>query len=51
MITMEERLLKAEQDALNARAEAVKAQVQADFTAIMTDTFIEPEEQEVIPDE
>ncbi len=45
MITLEERLLKAEHDAMNARADAFKAQATLDYVAMMADVEIPTEEE------
>ena len=45
-ITKEERLLKAEHDALNARAEAFKTTANLDYVAMMADIEIPTEEDE-----
>lgn len=43
-ITLQERLLKAEHDAVNAKAEAVKATANLDYVAMMADIEIPTEE-------
>lgn len=45
MVTLEERLLKAEHDAMNARADAFKAQANLDYVAMMADVEIPTEEE------
>ena len=46
-ITLQERLLKAEHDAMNARADAFKAQANLDYVAMMADVEIPTEDGEV----
>ena len=50
MITLEERLLKAEHDAMNANAEAVKAAATLDYVAMMADIDIPTEEENNEPE-
>lgn len=45
--TNEERLLKAEMDAMNARAEASKNAAIVEYLAMMTDVDIPTEDEEV----
>ena len=44
-ITIQELLLKAEHDAMNARAEAFRAQANLDYVAMMADVEIPIEEE------
>ena len=46
-ITLQERLLKAEHDAMNARADAFKAQANLDYVAMMANVEIPTEDGEV----
>lgn len=49
-ITIEERLLKAEHDAMNANAEAAKAAANLDYVAMMADIEIPTEEDHDEPE-
>ena len=51
MSTLQERMLKAEHDAMNARAEAFKAQANLDYIAMMMDVEFPIEENEYEPEE